>query len=395
MAAGDQDEDNAVDLFSASNINRKTIGAKQFRGPDPGAPAYRFVRFDYIPPVGAAALGRIARAMRAREGFFLTATLKQDRKTRGTLLALEGPGASHRQFEIVSNGPADTLDLTYWLDGTQHVLSLEDVGLADSQWKNVTVQVTAETFSLYVGCDLIDSFALDEPFYEQLKTEKSRMYVAKGSARDSHFRVRAAGPCGARRGGPRRPDRGCAPVRWPCQRRPGTHTLTRVAHAGTPAHTTQPHIRTSHVVCVDTHAGTPHSHARSHDARQCTLRLTHSQTHTRAHTNTIPCTRVFTHRHPLPTTTRLHTHTHATRHTVPHQERAERAVTGVLSHLHKRPSVSGRTADVMVPASATHVSSHHRPIPLWGPAPTLPFTADLGGAAPSSPERRSFLEEGL
>lgn len=192
-AAGDQDEDTAFDLFSISNINRKTIGAKQFRGPDPGVPAYRFLRFDYIPPVSADALGRIARAMREKEGFFLTASLKQDRKSRGTLLALDGPGAAHRQFEIVSNGPADTLDLTYWIDGAQHVVSLEDVGLADAQWKNVTVQVTGETFSLYVGCDLIDSFTLDEPFYEQLKTEKSRMYVAKGSVRESHFRVRRPG----------------------------------------------------------------------------------------------------------------------------------------------------------------------------------------------------------
>lgn len=152
-------------------------------------PAYRFVRFDYIPPVSADRLSRITRLMRQREGFFLTATLRQDRASRGTLLALEGPGV-HRQFELVSNGPADTLDLTYWVDGAQHVLSLEDVGLADSQWKNITVQVAGEMFSLYVGCTLIDSFTLDEPFYEQLTTDKSKMYVAKGSARESHFRVR-------------------------------------------------------------------------------------------------------------------------------------------------------------------------------------------------------------
>ncbi|XP_047414234.1 thrombospondin-2 [Sciurus carolinensis] len=187
--AVDQDEeDSSFDLFSVSNINRKTIGAKQFRGPDPGVPAYRFVRFDYIPPVNSEDLGRILRAMRQKEGFFLTAQLKQDRKSRGTLLALEGPGASQRQFEIVSNGPADTLDLTYWAEGTPHPVSLEDVGLADSQWKNVTVQVAGETYSLYVGCDLIDSFTLDEPFYEQLTAERSRMYVAKGAARESHFR---------------------------------------------------------------------------------------------------------------------------------------------------------------------------------------------------------------
>uniref|UniRef100_UPI000E55899C thrombospondin-2-like n=1 Tax=Urocitellus parryii TaxID=9999 RepID=UPI000E55899C len=187
--AGDPDEeDTSFDLFSVSNINRKTIGAKQFRGPDPGVPAYRFVRFDYIPPVNSEDLSRILRTMRHKEGFFLTAQLKQDRKSRGTLLALEGPGASQRQFEIVSNGPADTLDLTYWTEGTPHPVSLEDVGLADSQWKNITVQVAGETYSLYVGCDLIDSFSLDEPFYEQLSAERSRMYVAKGATRESHFR---------------------------------------------------------------------------------------------------------------------------------------------------------------------------------------------------------------
>lgn len=191
----------AFNLFSISNINRKTIGAKQFRGPDPSVPAYRFVRFDYIPPVNADYLSRIAKIMQQKEGFFLLASLKQDPKSRGTLLALEGPGTSQRQFEIVSNGPADTLDLTYWMDGTQHVISLEDVGLADSQWKNVTVQVTGETYSLYVGCDLIDSFTLDEPFYEQLQTEKSRMYVAKGSSRESHFRVRTAGSWQTREAG--------------------------------------------------------------------------------------------------------------------------------------------------------------------------------------------------
>ncbi|XP_053447927.1 thrombospondin-2 isoform X2 [Nycticebus coucang] len=183
-----QDEDAVFDLFSVSNINRKTIGAKQFRGPEPGGPAYRFVRFDYLPPVGAAALRTIAERARRRDGFFLTAQVRQDRGTRGTLLGLHGPGAAQRQFEIVSNGPADTLDLTYWAGGAQHVLSLEDVGLADARWKNVTVQVASETYSLYVGCDLIDSVTLDEPFYERLQPEGSKMYVAKGAARDGHFR---------------------------------------------------------------------------------------------------------------------------------------------------------------------------------------------------------------
>lgn len=184
-----KEEENTFDLLQISNINRKTIGAKLFRGPDPAIPAYRFIRFDHIPPFKPEKLKKIVKLIRQNEGFILSATLRQDRQSRGTILALEGPGISERQFEIISNGRANTLDLIYWVDGFQNVISLEDVDLADSQWKNLTVQVTGENYNLYVGCDLIDSFILEEPFYEQLKAENSRMYVAKGSIRENHFRV--------------------------------------------------------------------------------------------------------------------------------------------------------------------------------------------------------------
>ncbi|KAI6071942.1 Thrombospondin-2 isoform X1 [Aix galericulata] len=185
---GDKEEENTFDLLQISNINRKTVGAKLFRGPDPTIPAYRFIRFDHIPPFKPEKLKKIVKLIRQNEGFILSATLRQDRQSRGTILALEGPGISERQFEIISNGRANTLDLIYWVDGFQNVISLEDVDLADSQWKNLTVQITGENYNLYVGCDLIDSFILEEPFYEQLKAENSRMYVAKGSIRENHFR---------------------------------------------------------------------------------------------------------------------------------------------------------------------------------------------------------------
>ncbi|XP_051667091.1 thrombospondin-2 isoform X3 [Manacus candei] len=185
---GDKEEETTFDLLQVSNINRKTVGAKVFRGPDPTVPAYRFIRFDHIPPCKPEKLKKIVRLIRQNEGFILSATLRQDRQSRGTILALEGPGISERQFEIISNGRANTLDLIYWVDGFQNVISLEDVDLADSQWKNLTMQITGENYNLYVGCDLIDSFILEEPFYEQLKAENSRLYVAKGSIRENHFR---------------------------------------------------------------------------------------------------------------------------------------------------------------------------------------------------------------
>lgn len=127
--------------------------------------------------------------MQNNEGFVFVANIRQDRASRGTLIGLEGPDGQ-RQFEIVSNGRANTLDLAYWADGSHNVVSFEDVDLSDSQWKNITLYVQGENAHLFVGCTLMDSFILDEPFYEHLKAEGSRMYVAKGSTRENHFRVR-------------------------------------------------------------------------------------------------------------------------------------------------------------------------------------------------------------
>uniref|UniRef100_A0A673N848 Thrombospondin-2-like n=1 Tax=Sinocyclocheilus rhinocerous TaxID=307959 RepID=A0A673N848_9TELE len=164
-----QMEDETVfDLFETSGITRKTIGVKLFKGLDSDAPAYRFIRFDQLPSVSSTAVQKLLLQIQNNEGFILTATLRQDRTSRGTILALEGPG-ERRQFEVVSDGRTNTLDLVYWwADGSRNVISFEDVDLSDSQWKNVTLYVHGETATLYIGCGLIDSFILDEPFYEHL-----------------------------------------------------------------------------------------------------------------------------------------------------------------------------------------------------------------------------------
>ncbi|ETE66794.1 Thrombospondin-2, partial [Ophiophagus hannah] len=185
---GEREDGTAFDLLKISNINRKTIGAKLFRGNISNVPAYRFIRFDHIPPVNSEKLRQIIKLMQQNEGFILTVTMRQDRNSKGTILALEGPGVFQRQFEIVSNGQENTLELSYWIDGDWKRHSLEDVELADVQWKNITVQVTGESYSIYVGCDLVDSLTLEEPFYEYLKAEKSNMYVVRGATRESHFR---------------------------------------------------------------------------------------------------------------------------------------------------------------------------------------------------------------
>uniref|UniRef100_A0A4W5M6W6 Thrombospondin-2 n=1 Tax=Hucho hucho TaxID=62062 RepID=A0A4W5M6W6_9TELE len=181
------DDDTTFDLFDVSGITRKTLGAKQFRGQDTDNPAYRFIRFDHLPSVSAPVLKQMLQQIQNNEGFVFVASMRQDRGSRGTLIAMEGANGQ-RQFEIVSNGRANTLDLVYWVDGSQNVVSFEDVDLSDSQWKNITLHVHGENANLFVGCSLIDSFILDEPFYEHLQAEGSQMFVAKGSIRENHFR---------------------------------------------------------------------------------------------------------------------------------------------------------------------------------------------------------------
>ncbi|XP_026870029.2 thrombospondin-2 isoform X1 [Electrophorus electricus] len=187
LPRGQVEDHSSFDLFEISHITRKTIGAKIFKGHDWDSPAYRFIRFDHIPPVGAPVLQQLLKQIQNNEGFVFSASLRQDRGTRGTLVGLEGPDG-HRPFEIVSNGHTNSLDLIYWVDGSQNIVSFEDVDLSDSQWKNITLHVHGESASLYVGCSLMDSFILDEPFYEHLWVEGGCMYVAKGSLRENHFR---------------------------------------------------------------------------------------------------------------------------------------------------------------------------------------------------------------
>ncbi|XP_041934877.1 thrombospondin-2 [Alosa sapidissima] len=182
------EDETVFDLFETSGITRKTIGVKLFKGLDGDTPAYRFIRFDQLPSVSAASLQQLLLQIQNNEGFVFTATMRQDRTSRGTVISLEGPG-ERRQFEVVSDGRTNTLDLVYWwADGSRNIISFEDVDLSDSQWKNLTLHVHGETATLYVGCRLIDSFILDEPFYEHLTAAGGRMFVAKGSARENHFR---------------------------------------------------------------------------------------------------------------------------------------------------------------------------------------------------------------
>ncbi|MGH0124448.1 UNVERIFIED_CONTAM: hypothetical protein FKN15_073063 [Acipenser sinensis] len=181
-------EDNSVfDLFEVSRVARKNNGVALVKGPDPYSPAYKILNADLIPPVPETPFRDLLDAIHAEKGFLFLATLKQSKRSRGSLLTIEKLDGSGQVFEIVSNGNAGTMDLVYTIEDKQHVVSLEDAELATGNWKNITLLVQEDRVQLYVGCDEIDTVEMDASIHRILTQELSgtaRLRVGKGAIED-------------------------------------------------------------------------------------------------------------------------------------------------------------------------------------------------------------------
>ncbi|MGH0131117.1 UNVERIFIED_CONTAM: hypothetical protein FKN15_042000 [Acipenser sinensis] len=181
-------EDNSVfDLFEVSRVARKNNGVALVKGPDPYSPAYKIINADLIPPVPETRFRDLLDAIHAEKGFLFLATLKQSKRSRGSLLTIEKLDGSGQVFEIVSNGNAGTMDLVYTIEDKQHVVSLEDAELATGNWKNITLLVQEDRVQLYVGCDEIDTVEMDASIHRILTQELSgtaRLRVGKGAIED-------------------------------------------------------------------------------------------------------------------------------------------------------------------------------------------------------------------
>ncbi|XP_043327363.1 thrombospondin-1 isoform X1 [Cervus elaphus] len=181
--------DNSVfDIFELTGAARKGSGRRLVKGPDPSSPAFRIEDANLIPPVPDKKFQDLVDAVRAEKGFLLLASLRQMKKTRGTLLAVERKDHSGQLFSVVSNGKAGTLDLSLTVQGKQHVVSVEEALLATGQWKGITLFVQEDRAQLYIDCEKMENAELDVPIQSIFTRDLAsiaRLRIAKGGVNDN------------------------------------------------------------------------------------------------------------------------------------------------------------------------------------------------------------------
>lgn len=185
--------DNSVfDIFELTGAARKGSGRRLVKGPDPSSPAFRIEDANLIPPVPDDKFQDLVDAVRAEKGFLLLASLRQMKKTRGTLLAVERKDHSGQVFSVVSNGKAGTLDLSLTVQGKQQVVSVEEALLATGQWKSITLFVQEDRAQLYIDCEKMENAELDVPIQSIFTRDLAsiaNLRIAKGGVNDN-FQVR-------------------------------------------------------------------------------------------------------------------------------------------------------------------------------------------------------------
>lgn len=175
------------DLFDLARVAKRQNGVSLVRGFDPSRPAYKVMNADLIPPVPESSLRDLLDSIQADRGFILLVSLKQFKKTRGTLLTLEKADGSGSVFEVISNGKADTLDVMFTTATHQQLVSIEDAVLANGHWQNVTLFVQDDRVQLYIGCTEINVSDLDVPIHRVLTQEVAdiaKLRIGKGTGRD-------------------------------------------------------------------------------------------------------------------------------------------------------------------------------------------------------------------
>lgn len=187
------DDDTVFDLFELTHVHKKHHGVSLVKGPDPNSPAYKILNANLIPSVPELSFRDLIYSIQTERGFIFTANLKQAKRTRGSLVSVERADGTGSVFEIISNGKANTVDLVYWTASGQHVVSIEDVNVANGHWKNITVFVQEDRAQVHVGCEEINTQELDAPIQQILSQESAdtaSLRIAKGAAKSDRFMVR-------------------------------------------------------------------------------------------------------------------------------------------------------------------------------------------------------------
>uniref|UniRef100_A0A674PB59 Thrombospondin 1 n=1 Tax=Takifugu rubripes TaxID=31033 RepID=A0A674PB59_TAKRU len=185
--AGNRDDNSVYDLFELVQVPRKNHGVTLVKGDDPYSPAYKILNPDLIPAVPDNAFSDLIDSIHAERGFILMLNFKQFKRTRGSLLTVEKKDGSGPVFEVISNGKANTLDIVFSTENKQQVVSIEDVDLATSHWKNITLFVQEDQAQLYVGCEDVNTAELDAPIHSILTQEtpaSARLRIGKAMSVD-------------------------------------------------------------------------------------------------------------------------------------------------------------------------------------------------------------------
>uniref|UniRef100_A0A3P9Q5C3 Thrombospondin-1 n=1 Tax=Poecilia reticulata TaxID=8081 RepID=A0A3P9Q5C3_POERE len=192
LTAESRDDNSVYDLFELARVSKRHNGVSLVKGADPYSPAYKVLNADLIPPVPDASFRDLLDSIQAERGFLLLLNLKQSKKTRGSLLTVEKTDGSGPIFEIISNGKANTLDLVYSTERQLQVVSIEDAGLANGHWKNLTLFIQDDRAQLFVGCEEINVSEMDVPIQTLLSREladRARLRIGKGAVKDKFMGV--------------------------------------------------------------------------------------------------------------------------------------------------------------------------------------------------------------
>lgn len=187
------DDDTVYDVFELTNVHKHHVGVSLVKGPDPNSPAYKILKPNLIPSVPEPSFRDLLFSIHTERGFILTANLKQAKRTRASLITVEMKDGSGSLFEIISNGKANSVDLLYRSASGQQLVSIDDVDVADGQWRNLTLFIQEDRAQLHVGCEEINTQELDLPIQQILSqdiADISELRIGKPATKSDRFMVR-------------------------------------------------------------------------------------------------------------------------------------------------------------------------------------------------------------
>lgn len=168
---------------------------KDGTGPDPKVDAYKFRKpLDDLELVSSdSQFQLLAQALSQSRGFVFVASLKQDKKNRGTIMSITSEPSSAAKFPnsmaLISNTRRNTFKLYFTSAGNERHVTFKSVNIISKpfrkSWKNVVLSVRGSIATLFVDCIEVGSTELDSIFYNSFDANRTRLTL--GSAYKPRF----------------------------------------------------------------------------------------------------------------------------------------------------------------------------------------------------------------